>query len=90
MKLKKELKLPKAATLEGIHNEKEVWHQYTIRALGKKKKPKKQHFVENFPLSSYKIPPPVLAMSNSSTKAAQEDSAVRNGTVANNQTLNIG
>lgn len=29
-------------------------------------------------------------MSNSSTKAAQEDSAVRNGTVANNQTLNIG
>lgn len=90
MKLKKELKLPKAATLEGIHNEKEVWHQYTIRAWGGKKTKKKQHFVENFPLSSYKIPPPVLAMSNSSTKAAQEDSAVRNGTVANNQTLNIG
>lgn len=86
MKLKKELELPKAATLEGIHNEKEVWHQYTIRAWGGKKTKKKQHFVENFPLSSHKV----LAMSNSSTKAAQEDSAVRNGTVANNQTLNIG
>lgn len=29
-------------------------------------------------------------MSNSFTKAAQEDSAVRNGTVANNQTPSIG
>lgn len=48
MKLKKELKLPKAATLEGIHNEKEVWHQYTIRALGKKKKTKKTTLCREF------------------------------------------
>lgn len=88
MKLKKELKLHKAAMLE-YNNEKEVWHQYN-KSLGEKNKKTKKHFTENFPLSRHNIPPPVSAMSNSFTKAAQEDSAVRNGTVANNQTPSIG